>query len=67
MERPVHDQALVSLAIDAGAKFLTKSKVVDIEDNIIRLANGDELEGKIIVGCGGPHDPLRAKHWDEKS
>ena len=67
LERPVHDQALVNLARDAGAKFLTKSKVVDIEDNIIRLANGEQFEGKIIVGCGGPHDPLRAKHWDEKS
>ena len=67
LERPVHDQALVNLAKEAGAKFLTKSKVVDIKDNIIRLTNGDEYEGKIIVGCGGPHDPLRAKHWDEKS
>ena len=67
LERPVHDQALVDLAKEAGAKFLTKSKVVDIQGNIIRLANGDDFEGKIIVGCGGPHDPLRAKHWDEKS
>ena len=48
LERPVHDQALVNLAKEAGAKFLTKSKVVDIKDNIIRLTSGDEYEGKIL-------------------
>ena len=47
LERPVHDQALVNLAKEAGAKFLTKSKVVDIENNIIDLNNGDEFEGKL--------------------
>ena len=67
LERPIHDQALVKLAKEAGTIFLTKSKVIDIENNTVRLANGDEFEGKVIVGCGGPHDPLRAKYWDEKS
>ena len=65
LNRPIHDESLVESAKKAGAKFLTKSKVVDIEDNIVHLANGARFSGKIIVGCGGPHDPLRAKHWDE--
>jgi digeranylgeranylglycerophospholipid reductase len=67
LNRPIHDQSLVESAKEAGAKFLTKSKVVDIKDNIVYLANGTKFSGKIIVGCGGPHDPLRAKYWDEKS
>jgi len=67
LERPIHDQALVKLAKKAGAKFLTKSKVIDIEGSCVSLSNGDTFEGKVIVGCGGPHDPLRAKYWDEKS
>jgi geranylgeranyl reductase family protein len=67
LERPIHDQALVKLAKKAGAKFLIKSKVIDIKGNIVSLSNGNTFEGKVIVGCGGPHDPLRAKYWDEKS
>ena len=67
LERPIHDQALVKLAEEAGATFLNKSKVVDVQGDNVTLSNGDTFEGKIIVGCGGPHDPLRAKHWSEKS
>jgi len=67
LERPIHDKALVKLAKKAGAKFLTKTKVIDIEGSSVSLSNGDTFEGKVIVGCGGPHDPLRAKYWDEKS
>tara|TARA_Y100001970_G_scaffold74520_1_gene94424 strand:+ start:4035 stop:5129 length:1095 start_codon:yes stop_codon:yes gene_type:complete len=67
LERPIHDQALVKLAEEAGATFLNKSKVVDVQDENVTLSNGDTFKGKIVVGCGGPHDPLRAKHWDEKS
>jgi len=67
LERPIHDQALVNIAKEAGAKFLTKSKVIDINENTVSLVNGEKYKGKIIVGCGGPHDPLRSKFWDEKS
>lgn len=67
LERPIHDQALVNLAKSAGATYLTKSKVIDIVGDTIYLDNGDKYQGKIIVGCGGPHDPLRDKYWDEKS
>ena len=67
LERPIHDQALVKLAKEAGATYLNKSKVVDVQGEKVTLSNGDTFEGKIIVGCGGPHDPLRAKYWDEKS
>ena len=67
LERPIHDQALVKLAEEAGATYLNKSKVVDVQGENVTLSNGDTFGGKIIVGCGGPHDPLRAKHWSEKS
>ena len=67
LERPIHDQALVSMGKKAGATYLTKSKVIDIIEDTIYLDNGEKYQGKVIVGCGGPHDPLRAKHWDEKS
>ena len=67
LERPIHDQALVKLAEEAGATFLTKSKVIDIQDNNVTLSSGDTFEGKIIVGCGGTHDPLRGKYWNDKS
>jgi len=65
--RPKHDEALVKLAKMAGAEYLTESRVNDIVENTVILSNGKELTSKIIVGCGGPHDPLRKKFWEEKS
>ena len=65
--RPKHDEELVKLAKKAGAEYLTESRVNDIVENTVILGNGKELTSKIIVGCGGPHDPLRKKFWEEKS
>ena len=67
LNRPIHDQALVKLATEAGAEYLTESRVNDIVDNKVILKNGKEITAKIIVGCGGPHDPLRKKFWNEDS
>ena len=65
--RPIHDQALVKLAKKAGAKYLIGERVNDIVDNKVILNNEKEITAKIIIGCGGPHDPLRKKFWKEKS
>ena len=67
LHRPIHDQALVVLAKKAGAQYITDSRVNDIIDNTVTLKNGENITAKIIVGCGGPHDPLRKKFWKEKS
>ena len=65
--RPIHDQALVGLAKKTGAQYMNESRVNDIIDNTVILKNGENITAKIIVGCGGPHDPLRKKFWKEKS
>ena len=65
--RPLHDQHLVKMAKAAGADYFTKSKVDDVVDNTVLLRNGEKYTGKIIVGCGGPRDPLRKKFWNETS
>ena len=67
LHRPVHDQKLVDLAKEYGAQYLTESRVNDISDNTVFLKNGEKMNAHIIVGCGGPHDPLRKKFWNEKS
>ena len=67
LHRPIHDQALVNLAKKAGAQYMTESRVNDVIDNTIILKNSENITAKIIVGCGGPHDPLRKKFWKEKS
>ena len=67
LHRPVHDQKLVDLAKKYGAQYLTESRVNDISDNTVFLKNGEKMNAHIIVGCGGPHDPLRKKFWNEKS
>ena len=46
---------------------MNESRVNDIIDNTVILKNGENITAKIIVGCGGPHDPLRKKFWKEKS
>ena len=67
LERPIHDLALVDLAKKEGAEYLTKAKVTNVKKEQVTLSNGDIVKGKIIVGCGGPHDPVRGKYWDEES
>ena len=67
LERPIHDLALVGLAKKEGAEYLTKAKVTNVEKEQVTLSNGDIVKGKIIVGCGGSHDPVRGKYWDEES
>ena len=65
--RPVHDQKLIHMAKQYGAEYITESRVNDIHDHSLILKNGKEITAKIIVGCGGPHDPLRKKFWKEDS
>ncbi|OPZ44992.1 MAG: Digeranylgeranylglycerophospholipid reductase [Euryarchaeota archaeon ADurb.BinA087] len=64
-DRSKFDSFLVDLAIKKGAKFLQNGKVVNIEfsDNnaICKLKNGDEIEGKIIIGADGAHGIVARK------
>ena len=67
LHRPIHDQKLVEIAKRKGAEFLTETRVNDVDGHNIILKNGKRISAKVIVGCGGPHDPLRKKFWKEKS
>ena len=67
LNRPIHDQKLVNLAKKEGAQYLTKSRVNDVIGNEVILKNGERITSEIIVGCGGPHDILRKKFWNETS
>ena len=67
LNRPIHDQKLVNLAKKEGAEYLTKSRVNDVIDNEVILKSGESLSADVIVGCGGPHDILRKKFWNESS
>ena len=67
LNRPIHDEKLVYLAKREGAEYLTKSRVNDVIGNEVILKNGKHISSKIVVGCGGPHDILRKKFWNETS
>ena len=67
LNRPIHDQKLVNLAKSEGAEYMTKSRVNDVIGNEVILKDGESLSANIIVGCGGPHDILRKKFWNETS
>jgi len=67
LHRPIHDQKLVEMAKTKGAEFLTEARVNDIDGHNIILKNGERISSRVIIGCGGPHDPLRKKFWKEKS
>tara|TARA_B100001750_G_scaffold248097_1_gene276668 strand:+ start:9910 stop:11004 length:1095 start_codon:yes stop_codon:yes gene_type:complete len=66
LNRPIHDSEIADLAIKEGAIFHNNSTVVDIVANRVFLDNGDFFEGKVIIGAGGPHDPLVRKYWNTK-
>ena len=67
LDRVAHDEALVNLAASSGAEFLLGSRVKRVEGESVLLSDGTLLKGKIIVGAGGYNDPIRKKHWNEKS
>ncbi|OIR19100.1 MAG: hypothetical protein BEU04_04330 [Marine Group III euryarchaeote CG-Bathy1] len=64
LNRPVHDDEIAKLAIKEGAIFHKNSTVIDIIGNRVFLETGDFFEGKVIIGAGGPHDPLARKFWN---
>ncbi len=67
LNRVAHDEALVELAKENGAKYLVDSHVDRVEDNTVVLRNGSTYSAKIIVGAGGHNDPLRRDYWNESS
>ena len=67
LNRVAHDEALVELAKQSGAKYLVDSHVERVEGNNVIVRKGDTYSAKIIVGAGGHNDPLRRDHWDESS
>ena len=69
------DSYLLNLAKEKGAEFRQDSKVVnvDIKNNKVacKLENGDEIEGKIVIGSDGAHGLIAKKtkireRWDQK-
>ena len=67
LNRVAHDEALVELAKQSGAKYLVDSHVERVEGNNVIVRNGGTYSAKIIVGAGGHNDPLRRDHWNESS
>ena len=67
LDRVAHDEALVNLAASSGAEFLLGSRVKRVDGESVFLSDGTALKGKVIVGAGGYNDPIRKKHWNEKS
>ena len=67
LNRTIHDKKLVEKAQTYGAQFLTGSRVNNIKEETVILNNKKRIRAKVIVGCGGPNDPLRKKFWKEKS
>ena len=67
LNRVAHDEALVQLAKNNGAKYLVDSHVERIEGNEVMLRGGVSHTAKIIVGAGGHNDPLRRDYWNESS
>lgn len=67
LDRVAHDEALVELAKEKGATYLTDSRVTTVEGNTVHLKDGRRLTAKIIVGAGGHNDPLRKAYWNESS
>ncbi len=67
LNRVAHDEALVKLAKQNGAKYLVDSHVERVEGNEVVVRGGETYFAKVIVGAGGHNDPLRRDHWNESS
>ena len=67
LNRVAHDEALVKLAKQSGAKYLVDSHVERVEGNEVVVRGGGTYSAKVIVGAGGHNDPLRRDYWNESS
>ena len=67
LDRVAHDEALVELARSRGADYLVGKRVKRVEGDTVALSNGETIRGRVIVGAGGHNDPIRKRHWDERS
>ena len=67
LNRVAHDEFLVDLAKEAGADYMTNSRVERVEDHTVILRNGTKLTAQVIVDAGGHNGPIRREYWDEKS
>lgn len=69
IRREKFDHELVKFAVNAGAKFreLSEVKEISIEPNkgAVKLANGEKISCKVIVGAGGCFDSA-AKYLRKK-
>ncbi len=65
VQRKHFDAMLANFALDAGAELREKAEVKGVvkkgDGYRLKLKNGDEVSGKVIIGAGGMRDPV-AKH-----
>ena len=67
LNRVAHDEFLVEMAKEAGANYMTSSRVDRVVDHTVHLRDGTELTAQVIVDAGGHNGPIRSEYWDEKS
>ena len=69
IRREIFDNELLKFAIDAGAEFREKSEVKEIsiepDKGIVKLASGEEISCKVIIGASGCFD-ISAKYLRKK-
>ena len=65
LNRVLHDEALVDIAKESGARFLVGKHVESVKGDTVFLRDGTSYRAKIIVGAGGHNDPILRDHWDE--
>ena len=67
LNRVAHDEFLVDLAKQKGAKFQVDSRVEKVVENEVHLRSGEIKRAKIIVDAAGHNGPIRRDYWNEKS
>jgi len=69
VQRRHFDAMLANFAMDAGAELREKMEVKEVvkkgDGYGLKLKNGEEVSGKMIIGAGGMRDPV-AKHLRKK-
>ncbi|UCE36059.1 MAG: NAD(P)/FAD-dependent oxidoreductase [Thermoplasmata archaeon] len=69
IQRKHFDELLVNLAKDAGAEIRENAEVKKVVKNnggyALQIKNKKEVQGKVIIGAGGMHDPV-AKYLRKK-
>jgi 2-polyprenyl-6-methoxyphenol hydroxylase-like FAD-dependent oxidoreductase len=61
----IHRSDLQAVLGEAAGEVRLATEVVDVDDSVVRLTDGTEERGDLVIGADGVHSTVRRRLWPE--